>query len=48
LPYKLDYIRLRDTDVLSTASMHYKEFAMSRWPAFMLFLGVAVWSDLPA
>lgn len=21
---------------------------MSRWPAFMLFLGVAVWSDLPA
>jgi hypothetical protein len=24
------------------------EFAMSRWPAFMLFIGVAVWSELPA
>jgi hypothetical protein len=46
--YKLDYIRLRDTDVLSTASRQYEEFAMSRWPAFVLFMGVVVWSELPA
>jgi hypothetical protein len=28
--------------------MRYKEFAMSRWPAFMLFIGVVVWSELAA
>jgi hypothetical protein len=36
--YKPDYIRPRDTDVLSTASMQHKESAMSRWSAFMIFV----------
>jgi hypothetical protein len=28
--------------------MQHKESAMSRWPAFTLFIVVAVWSELPA
>jgi hypothetical protein len=28
--------------------MQHKESAMLRWPAFMLFIAVAVWSELPA
>jgi hypothetical protein len=28
--------------------MQHKESAMSRWTAFILFIAVAVWSELPA
>jgi hypothetical protein len=45
--YKLDYIRLQQRDVFSTASIQQKESAMPRWPAFVLSIA-PVFLSLPA